>query len=233
MLRSIREISPSWVVGENVRGLTNWNGGLVFDEVQADLEAIGYEVTPFLLPACAVNAPHRRDRIWFIAHSPNNGYKNRCKETTRKDRCSKQGRMQQFERMGWERISTDTNSNGFNQCNSEYEINASERRINAQRNIDESYGNGNASDSKNIRQEYALENGELERGRFGKSYQRNTWNSFPSKSPICTGDDGFSNRLDGITFPKWRNESIKAAGNAIVPQVALMIFKAIEQYDRI
>jgi len=67
MLRTIREIQPTWVVGENVRGLTNWNGGLVFDEVQADLEAEGYEVTPFLLPACAVNAPHRRDRIWFVA----------------------------------------------------------------------------------------------------------------------------------------------------------------------
>jgi DNA (cytosine-5)-methyltransferase 1 len=39
MLRAIREIQPSFVVGENVRGLTNWNGGLVFDEVQADLEA--------------------------------------------------------------------------------------------------------------------------------------------------------------------------------------------------
>jgi len=69
MLRAIREIQPAYVVGENVRGLTNWNRGMVFDEVQADLEAQGYEVTPFLLPACAVNAPHRRDRIWFVAHS--------------------------------------------------------------------------------------------------------------------------------------------------------------------
>ena len=69
MLRCIREVSPRWIVGENVRGLTNWNGGMVFDEVQADLETIGYEVLPFLLPACAVNAPHRRDRIWFIANA--------------------------------------------------------------------------------------------------------------------------------------------------------------------
>jgi DNA (cytosine-5)-methyltransferase 1 len=36
--------------------------------------------------------------------------------------------------------------------------------------------------------------------------------------------------LDGITFSKWRNESIKAGGNAIVPQVVYQIFKAIEQY---
>jgi DNA (cytosine-5)-methyltransferase 1 len=75
MLRAIREISPRWVVGENVRGLTNWSKGLVFDQVQADLETEGYEVLPFLLPACGVNAPHRRDRIWFIAHSASNGYR--------------------------------------------------------------------------------------------------------------------------------------------------------------
>lgn len=69
MLRAIREIQPSWVVGENVFGLINWSGGLVFHEVQTDLEAAGYEVWPYVLPAAAVNAPHRRDRVWFIAHS--------------------------------------------------------------------------------------------------------------------------------------------------------------------
>ena len=69
MLRVIREVSPRWVVGENVRGLTNWNGGMVFDEVQADLEAEGYEVTAVILPACGQNAPHRRERIWFVAYS--------------------------------------------------------------------------------------------------------------------------------------------------------------------
>ena len=69
MLRAIREIQPRWVVGENVRGLVNWNGGLVFEEVQADLENEGYEVQPFILPAAGVNAPHRRDRVWFVAYS--------------------------------------------------------------------------------------------------------------------------------------------------------------------
>jgi len=73
MLRAIREISPRWVVGENVFGLVNWNGGMVFDEVQADLEAQGYEVQPFVLPACAVNAPHRRDRVWFVAYRNGTG----------------------------------------------------------------------------------------------------------------------------------------------------------------
>jgi len=58
------------------------------------------------------------------------------------------------------------------------------------------------------------------------------WQDFPTVAPICGGDDGLSTRLDGITFPKWRRESIKAYGNAIVPQVALQIFRAIEDIDR-
>jgi len=57
------------------------------------------------------------------------------------------------------------------------------------------------------------------------------WQQFPIEGAVCYGNDGLSERLDGITFPKWRNESIKAGGNAIVPQVALQIFKAIQQYE--
>ena len=59
-----------------------------------------------------------------------------------------------------------------------------------------------------------------------------TWQNFPTQSPICSGDDGLPSQLDGITFSKWRNESIKAYGNAIVPQVVLQIFKAIEAYEQ-
>ena len=58
-------------------------------------------------------------------------------------------------------------------------------------------------------------------------YKKNIWDNFPTKSPVCSRNDGLSDRLDGITFPKWRAESIKAYGNAWVPQVAFEIFKAI------
>jgi DNA (cytosine-5)-methyltransferase 1 len=68
----------------------------------------------------------------------------------------------------------------------------------------------------------------LERGRFGFENIRKTWKKFPTQPPVCGGDDGIPDGLDGITFPKWRKESIKAFGNAIVPQVAYQIFKAIE-----
>jgi DNA (cytosine-5)-methyltransferase 1 len=53
--------------------------------------------------------------------------------------------------------------------------------------------------------------------------------SFPLESPICGGDDGLPTELDGITFSKWRAESIKGYGNAIVPQVAYELFKIISK----
>ena len=65
-----------------------------------------------------------------------------------------------------------------------------------------------------------LESGESE-------YACSSWERFPTQSPVCSRNDGVSDQLDGITFPKWRVESIKAYGNAIVPQVAFQIFKAI------
>jgi DNA (cytosine-5)-methyltransferase 1 len=69
MLRIIRLAQPAWVIAENVGGLVTWNDGLVLETVCTDLEASGYEVQPFIIPAAAVGAPHRRDRIWFIAHT--------------------------------------------------------------------------------------------------------------------------------------------------------------------
>lgn len=76
MLRVIQFTKPTWVIAENVRGLLTLNEGVVFQQVCADLEANGYEVQPFIIPAVSVNAPHRRDRIWFVAHaisSPDRG----------------------------------------------------------------------------------------------------------------------------------------------------------------
>jgi len=69
MLRAIREIRPRWVVGENVPGLINWSNGMVFEQVQAELEDEGYKVQTYVLPACAVDAPHLRYRCWIVAYS--------------------------------------------------------------------------------------------------------------------------------------------------------------------
>lgn len=70
MVRLITEIKPSWVVGENVAGFTN----MALDALLTSLETIGYTALPFIIPACAVNAPHRRDRVFVVAHSSSDGW---------------------------------------------------------------------------------------------------------------------------------------------------------------
>lgn len=199
MLRAIREIQPRYIVGENVRGLVNWNGGVVFDTVCADLEAEGYEVLPVLLPAAGVNAPHRRDRIWFIAYFNNKGGSDGLGQVQRTN-----GEVSEWH--------NDAEFGNANQCDA---TNASNTGLQRSQDI---------GGFKNIRtksdQQFA--------GFFCTD-----WQNFPTVPPICSRNDGLSDRLDGITFPKWRNESIKGAGNAIVPQVAFQIFKTIEAYERI
>ena len=229
MLRAIKEIKPRWVIGENVRGLVSWNGGMVFNEVCDDLEREGYEVQPFLIPAAGVNAPHQRQRIWFVAHSNDKGRSGEFREVQKEN-----GEIS--ERNNNAKPSNSSNGDVTNTesiRSSLRKLGESEKRqqIQTRSNIDGFNDLENAANSKNIGSKYALENGELEGRRFRKSYQRNTWDSFPSKSPICGGDDGIPRELDSITFPKWRNESIKAYGNAIVPQVAFQIFKTIELFE--
>jgi DNA (cytosine-5)-methyltransferase 1 len=68
---------------------------------------------------------------------------------------------------------------------------------------------------------------QFRRGDVGTCVSYN-WENFPTISPVCGGDDGIPSELDGITLPKWRKESIKAYGNAIVPQVAYQLFQAIK-----
>jgi DNA (cytosine-5)-methyltransferase 1 len=90
----------------------------------------------------------------------------------------------------------------------------------------------NASDTRGERPSEPMADGKLEGGqRLAKCRERRTWDTFPTVPPVCGGDDGLPKELDGITFPKWRRESIKAYGNAIVPQVALQIFKAINLFE--
>lgn len=92
-LRAIREIQPPWVIGENVAGIlsmvqpgqeievgcqaslfdednteTVLEQEFVVETICQDLEREGYSVQPIIIPACAVGAPHRRDRVWFVAH---------------------------------------------------------------------------------------------------------------------------------------------------------------------
>jgi DNA (cytosine-5)-methyltransferase 1 len=247
MLRAIREIQPSYVVGENVRGLTNWNGGLVFDEVQADLEAQGYEVTPFLLPACGVNAPHRRDRIWFIAYSKScadsRNSRRISNETKDKDgkwiessSSSKQQIQLPIESSSLFGVVKNSNKDGWRGDQREKESSEWEQWDTCSRNNERiQTDNGktwNASDSNVIG--LRKQSDRIGKSRLiNKNCKGNNWQNFPTVAPICDGDDGFSDKLDGITFSKWRNESIKAGGNAVVTHLVHQIFKAIDQYNQL
>jgi len=63
MFRVIQEVRPRWVIGENVAGFVNMG----LDRTLTDLEGAGYRTEQVIIPACAVGAPHRRDRIWIVA----------------------------------------------------------------------------------------------------------------------------------------------------------------------
>ena len=71
MLRVVREIKPSYVIGENVFGLYTMDNGKTLERILLGLEAEGYICESFIIPACAVGTWHRRDRIWIVAY--NNG----------------------------------------------------------------------------------------------------------------------------------------------------------------
>ena len=266
MLRAIREIQPRWVVGENVLGLVNWSGGLVFHEVQADLEAAGYEVWPYVLPAASVGAPHRRDRVWFVAYASGNGYDAECGQANntigQNNKQSRTQRKRTIEGFSNEWPTPNPHSNGLNERNSNDEEQPSEGGEYALGNADTGNEYGDVADTEGERtRELKSESSRRQNRRFdnngetwdvadtngirlrgesngiGKSRFTNkageigNWQNFPTQSPICSRNDGLSSQLDNITFSKWRNESIKAAGNAIVPQVVLQIFKAIQQYE--
>jgi len=70
MLRVVKEIRPRWVFGENVANIVS----MALDNVLSDLESEGYETAAFVVPACAVGAPHRRDRVWILAYSDGRQY---------------------------------------------------------------------------------------------------------------------------------------------------------------
>jgi DNA (cytosine-5)-methyltransferase 1 len=67
MCRVIALARPAWVIGENVTGLIS----MALDDVLADLEGLGYTARTFVIPAAAVSAPHRRDRLWIVARNAN------------------------------------------------------------------------------------------------------------------------------------------------------------------
>lgn len=248
VLRGVDEIRPNWFIGENVAGITSMvlpgdeikvesytdlegesyletemRQQFIVDRICNDLESIGYSVQPIIIPACAVGAPHRRDRIWFIANCSN----------------ARPEGMQQGENGIYEfEVTADTTSTRFQ-----------ERFILDRREDEKETGTRVDDELKRYGKERIVTNTdkELLEGRDAQRPQRrenqeftiksfncsSCWENFPSQSPVCCGDDGLPSQLSGITFSKHRAESIKAYGNSMVPQLVYQIFKAIGEVENL
>ena len=269
VLRVIDEIRPTWFVGENVAGILSMvlSGEEVkvgsytdvcgesysmhetrqvhaVEQIKRDLSSIGYSLQPVVIPACAVGAPHRRDRVWFIANRSDAGIED----------------LQQEREDGVfpNRIATDTDGAGLPETGAEQRAagitgNGLQRDVaNSQRvrsnevleNLQPEQPDGKGitlvsserfaanTESTGIKGERDKGQGKIQFNRRDLQSVRPSWQNFPTTEPaIRRGDDGISARLSGITFSRWRQESIKALGNSMVPQVVLEIFKAIESVE--
>ena len=300
-IKLIGSLQPDFAVLENVPGFLNWNKGIFLEQMLTSLEAEGYEVFPVILPACGVNAPHKRERVWFVAFrkdkrsneeseyrngiTPNPDIGSRQKHGLCTGRSLSKGtatsnssntRIEGMRKRKNEvyESATTPDPHGL-RGDKEYELQQSElhkqsgkegviaksgiqRCNNGSNNREERYiqkDKGVTSESKSERKGWKCgvskigsdvtnptrssskrklsdRQGKGESGGCDSTNITN-WEDFPTQPPLCGRDDGLSARLDGITFPKWRNESIKGYGNAIVPQVVYQIFKAIESIHEI
>lgn len=219
MFRIVRNARPRWVVAENVRGLVDWSDGLVFESVCADLETEGFEVGAFIIPACGINAPHKRERIFVVAHAPRNG---NCRESggvRGTQRRPDNGQPSQFVQRGEIRPFAHANGGGTRPEAGGTRGEAEKVRGRDAGRISQPFERGGVAPS--TRGDDPGSDGMCEA----------QWRDFPSFDPICGGYDGLSGGLDGITFSKWRRESLKAYGNAIVPGIAERIFRTIQHVE--
>jgi len=180
MFRVIKEIRPRWVVAENVAGIVR----MALDDCLSDLEGEGYSTQAVIIPACAVNAPHRRDRVWIVAH--NGCFGNESNRISRV--CNGQKKEMQGE-MGKQRIWSET-------------INSSQ----------------DVADISNQRLEGEKPTSKLSGRKQGLFTQCDWWSVEPDVGRVA---HGVPNRVDRL----------KSLGNAIVPQVAMQIFKAIKEIN--
>lgn len=119
MFRVIKEAKPTWIIGENVTGFIS----MEFTRTKVDLESIGYRVQPFIIPACAIGAQHRRDRVWIVAYFNSDRRETHPPLQTRNEN-SCLGNLGN----GEEELASDINSNGLSR-----ETNATKKK-NTKRN---------------------------------------------------------------------------------------------------
>ena len=261
MLRVIREIKPTWVLGENVPGILSIAGKTVCE----DLERAGYAVTVFNFEAAAVGAPHRRERVFFVAHSTSlqcdtRAKKQRILRTVQKNRREYDYSYRPSETRG-ENVA-DTNGKGLQGRNSEVMRECASERLTGEggafmadtesrksgeqesRNRREGIGRGSekvidVANSNGLRpQEHEI----CKSAIFEQSSQGLRGNG--QLEPELGGMvDGFSYWLDGYwrvepdiprvaTGVKNRVDRLKCLGNAVVPQQVYPILAAIAEIER-
>lgn len=284
MLRAIREIRPTWVIGENVNGIlsmvqpgneatvesqtslfeendkeTILEQEYVVETVCRSIEQEGYFVQPVVIPACSVEAPHIRYRVFFIAHCSNtraegvqregkngiyqsehvansNSYdagRSRYGETKLQEREGKttEGKREWI-RHDTERISEERNASD-SKCKGSGQI---QQKVQSKQSDGDSIdGVGNERNVTNTESQQ-LENTLQTWGRCTRLtnlYSKCSWRDFPTQSPVCRGNDGLPFDVVRLTvsLTAWCTGAIKGYGNAIVPEVMYKIFKAIEEID--
>jgi len=210
MLRVISEVRPRWVIGENVAGFINMG----LDDCISDLEGLQYEVQAFVIPACAVNAPHRRDRVWIVANlfsdSEGSAYRRDCRGSN--------GNRENQNII--ERCEMGSNPRNCRQDVADAEGRTIGTRLCESRQTE--IGGGRSGDGggkdavcKSISRGCC---GESWRGAREESADGCWWSTEPDVGRVA---HGISSRVDRL----------KSLGNAIVPQVAFQIFKAIMEVE--
>ncbi len=246
MLRAVWEIQPTFVVGENVAGILSMvqpseavkmgSKATLFEEsddiyrkeqqfvietICTDLERAGYSVQPFVIPACAVGAPHRRDRVWIVAH-----------RADARAESLQQGWQDGISEFGF---ATHAKFDGGHKMVKEMQSEVADgQRINS---ISCKRSSSNTERKRRLTCKYDDEKSEIAQEKECRTKQlsgadspQSWWREFPSVSPVCNGNDGLPFDVADLSIPlaRWRQESIKALGNSMVPQVILELFRAIE-----
>ncbi len=201
MFGIIRTSRPTWILAENVAGHVT----LGLDQVLADLESEDYAVQPIIVPACAVDAPHRRDRIWILGNSQRDSEGRDSGNASRKIAfADSDGRLRE---LAIKKI--QTRRNAF----------ASSRDANPNANGELLQG---CKKSRNIKENKTKPFDEFDHGlrRESKSEydKHDNWSAEPDVGRVAHGIPRRVDRLRGL-------------GNAIVPQVAYEIIKALIQAD--
>ena len=215
MLRVIREAKPTWIIGENVAGIVN----LALDQVCTDLEAEGYEVEPIIIPACAVDAPHRRDRVWIVGYAKSNGLTTSKAGRGLFNQPEEQGGQEQERELAGTSCASadvaDTNGGQFSKCESE--------RKSVQMPCESGQRVCDVSDTISQRRcggdtegQYAEDAWQSSSGAGYNARRVEGWLLEPNVGRVAHGIPNRVHRLKGL-------------GNAIVPQVAAEIIRCINK----